>query len=84
MRHLVLPTLSGATSTDANRIAKIEPISDAFCRVHLKAVDSADVKKGTHNHFDVKLSAEELRSGIAEMDDGDVFDPWNLETYRDD
>ena len=78
MRHLTLPTLIGACSLDGNRVSKIEPISDEYCRVHLKAIASDQVKKGTHNQVDVKLSATELRSAIAEMADGDVYDPWNL------
>lgn len=84
MRHLVLPTLAGSVDTDANRIATITPINDETCRVHLKAIDSDQVKKGAHNYFDARLSADDLRHAIAEMDDGDVFDPWSLgEGYND-
>ncbi len=88
MRHLVLPTLTGAVSLDGNTVAKIEPISDLYCRVHLKSpppsiVDPGKVKPDEHNHFDVKLSAQELRHAIAEMNDGDVYDPWGLEMVGD-
>ncbi len=79
VKHLTLPTLDGAVSTDADRIALIEHLSAETCRVHLKTIESAEVKKGSHNHFDARLSADELRHAIAEMDPGDVFDPWNLE-----
>ncbi len=84
MRHLVLPTLTGSCSTDANMVAKIEPISDVYCRVHMRPppldiTKPGWVKPDEHNHIDVKLPAAELRSAIAEMDDGDVYDPWNLE-----
>lgn len=79
MRHLILPTLDGASSTDANRIDHIEPLTAETCRIHLKAIPSDLVKPGEHNCIDVKLPAQELRSAIAEMDDGDVYDPWNLD-----
>ncbi len=79
MKHLTLPTLGGAVSTDADRIALIEPLSATTCRAHLKAIESDEVKTGSHNHFDARLPADELRHAIAEMDDGDVYDPWNLE-----
>ncbi len=88
MRFLVLPTLSGAVSLDGNTVAKIEPISDLYCRVHLKPpppaiVDPGKVKSDEHNHFDVKLGAQELRHAIAEMDDGSIYDPWNLRMVGD-
>ena len=88
MRFLVLPTLAGAVSLDGNTVAKIEPISDLYCRVHLKPpppaiVDPGKVKSDDHNHFDVKLSADELRRAIAEMSDGGIYDPWGLEMTGD-
>jgi len=85
VRHLTLPILTGACSTDADRIDKIEPLTDETCRVHLKVVtprytgEEGQVKKGAHGIFDVRLPAQELRSAIADMDDGDVYDPWNLD-----
>lgn len=84
MRHLVLPTLAGSVDTEASRIATIEPLTDETCRIHLKAIGSSEVKKGAHNHFDARLPADELRSAIAEMDEGDVYDPWSLGDGYDD
>lgn len=78
MRHLVLPTLSGACSTDADTIETIEWLTDETCRIHLKPTPSPLVKPGMHNCTDVRLPAKELRSAITDMDDGDVYDPWNL------
>ncbi len=65
-------------------IAKIEPISRHDCRVHMKApapdnTGGGGPKKDTHNVIEVSLPADELRHAIAEMSDGDVYDPLNLE-----
>ncbi len=79
MRFLTLPTVAGACSTDADRVASIEPLTDETCRIHLKVIPSHLVKPGDHNCIDVKLPAQELRSAIADMNDGDVYDPWGLE-----
>lgn len=79
MRHLVLPTPVGAAVLDANRIDSIEVTGKDTCHIHLKATPSDKVKPGDHNELDVKLSALELRTAIAGMDDGDIYDPWNLD-----
>lgn len=40
-------------------------------------------RDSAHNVFEVKWDAAALRNVIAHMDDGDHFDPWNLETLED-
>ena len=84
MRHLVLPNSTGAGVLVAEMIAKIEPVSKRSCIVHLKPpppdiASPGRVKPDEHNAFEITLPAEELRSAIAEMNDGDVYAPWNLE-----
>jgi len=80
MRHLTLPTLRGAVVIAAETVDTIEPLGTFRCRIHLHPTEGEDrVKDGTHNSIEVQVSAEEVRSGISELHDGDTYDPWGLE-----
>ena len=93
MRHLTLPTRVGSVTLDASRVAGIESTGERLCKIHLKKanVPGGDDDKFTHegfgasehhNTFEVKWAADALRNVILHMDDGDHFDPWNLETLE--
>jgi hypothetical protein len=60
-------------------IDQVEFVDGSTCKVHLCARPSDKVAPGDHNVFNVRLHAATLLKAIAEMDDGDVFDPWDLE-----
>ena len=88
MRHLVLPTTTGAGVIVAEMIAKIEPRTDGSCIIHLKPppLDIASpgrVRPDEHNEFETQLSADVVRSAISGMSDGDVFDPLGLDMVGD-
>ena len=91
MIHLTLPTREGCATLDASRIDTIEPRGENLCRIHMKKpkVSHGVVDKYQHagygasehhDAFEVKMNADELRAAILELDDGDHFDPLNLET----
>ena len=94
MRHLTLPTRVGSVTLEASRVAGIESAGEKACKIHMKKAKVSDASddKFTHegfgasehfNTFEVKWAADALRNVISHMDDGDHFDPWNLETLED-
>ncbi len=94
MIYLTLPTRVGSVTLEASRIAQIESDGERACKIHMKKANVSDAftdrfshegygASEVHNVFEVKWPADDLRSTIAQMDDGDHFDPWNLETLKD-
>lgn len=94
MRYLTLPTRVGSVTLEASSVDGIESTGENTCKIHLRKanVPGADDDKFTHagygapehhNTFEVKWDAGALGSVIQNMDDGDHFDPWNLETLED-
>ncbi len=93
MKYLTLPTRVGSVTLEASRIVGIEEDGERACKIHMKKAKVSDspADKFTHegfgaseqfNTFEVKWAADALRNVISHMDDGDHFDPWNLETLK--
>lgn len=79
---------------DASCIDRLESTGEATCRIHMKkanvlaAADDKYTHEGYgasehHNTFEVRWSADALRTVLANMNDGDHFDPWELRTLED-
>ena len=93
MIYLTLPTRVGSVTLEARRIATIEPTGERACKIHMRRANVSDAftdrfshegygASEVHNVFEVKWPADVLRNVISHMDDGDHFDPWNLETLE--
>ena len=77
----MLPSDHGVTTTVAELVNHIDHTPDGKgCVLHMHDSEAYGVKSGAHNHITVKLPAEQVRTAIADMEDGDVYDPCDFRT----